>query len=55
MARRENAATGRSLPAPLTGAILILAATYIPTQLSVQYDRPCGPSLPCKITTRIRQ
>jgi hypothetical protein len=26
----------------LTGAILILAATYVPTQLPVQYHRPYG-------------
>jgi hypothetical protein len=35
-------ATGRSLIALLTGAIFILAATYVPTQLPVQYHRPSG-------------
>src|SRR5665213_1604599 len=35
-------ATGRPFCMLLNGAILILAATYVPTQLPVQYHRPYG-------------
>ena len=44
--RNENGppieSAGRSFFPPLRGAILILAVTYVPTQLPVQYHRPCG-------------